>query len=214
MSNVLLRRGIPVAAISALALAACSPGSGGSGGAEGSGDGDGEQTVVTFRLWDDNAAAAYEESFEAFTEENPDIEVEIELVPWGDYWTRLPQDIGSGTMTDIFWTNTSNFGIYADQGRLIDISEAIGEEHEEWNESVVDLYTRDDKLWGVPQLSDSIALFYNKDVVEEAGIDVSSLTWSPEESGDTFLPALKKLTVDGDGHHPGDEDFDPDKVDV
>src|SRR5699024_6223348 len=35
-----------------------------------------------------------------------------------------------------------------------------------------------------------------------------------EESGDTFLPALKKLTVDGDGHHPGDEDFDPDKVDV
>lgn len=214
MSNVLLRRGIPVAAISALALAACSPGSGGSGGAEGSGDGDGEQTVVTFRLWDDNAAAAYEETFEAFTEENPDIEVEIELVPWGDYWTRLPQDIGSGTMTDIFWTNTSNFGIYADQGRLIDISEAIGEEHEEWNESVVDLYTRDDKLWGVPQLSDSIALFYNKDVVEEAGIDVSSLTWSPEESGDTFLPALKKLTVDGDGHHPGDEDFDPDKVDV
>src|SRR5690625_7753123 len=100
MRNVLLRRGSPVAAISALALAACSPGSGGSGGGDGSGDGNGgEQTVVTFRLWDDNAAAAYEESFDAFTEENPDIKVEIELVPWGDYWTRLPQDIGSGTMT-------------------------------------------------------------------------------------------------------------------
>src|SRR5699024_7664244 len=84
------------AAVSAFALAACSPGSGGSGGGAGTGsDGDGEQTVVTFRLWDDNAAAAYKDSFDAFTAAHPDIRVEIELVPWQDYWTRLPQDIGS-----------------------------------------------------------------------------------------------------------------------
>lgn len=198
-----------VAATSALALAACSPGS--------SPDPDsdtGEQTTVTFRLWDDNAAEAYEESFAAFSENNPEITVDIELVPWGDYWTRLPQDIGSGTMADIFWTNTSNYGIYADEGHLIDITEAIGADHEEWNESVVDLYTRDDSLWGVPQLSDSIALFYNTDLVEEAGVDVADLTWSPEESADTLLPALHRLTVDAEGNHPGDDDFDSDNVEV
>src|SRR5699024_595807 len=139
----------PAAAAGALALAACSPGgASGSGGENGAGGGSsGEETVVTFRLWDDNAAAAYEESFEAFTEVNPDISVEIELVPWGDCWTRLPQDIGTCTMTDIFWTNTSNFGIYADQGRLLDITEALGDDHDQWNESVVDLYTREGTLW-------------------------------------------------------------------
>ncbi len=215
MKSTLLRRSVALAAISTLALSACSPGSSGSGGQEPAEGGDGgEKTTVTFRLWDDNAAKAYEESFEQFTEANPDIEVEIELVPWGDYWTRLPQDIGSGTMTDIFWTNTSNYGIYADQDRLIDISEAIGEEHDDWNESVVELYTRDGALWGVPQLSDSIAMFYNKDLVEEAGIDVASLKWSPDVAGDTFLPALKQLTVDADGNHPGDDGFDPDNIDV
>lgn len=213
MSRSWFRPVLGAAAVSAFALAACSPGSGGSGGGAGTGsDGDGEQTVVTFRLWDDNAAAAYKDSFDAFTAAHPDIRVEIELVPWQDYWTRLPQDIGSGTMTDIFWTNTSNFGIYADQGRLIDITVAIGEDHDAWNESVVDLYTRDGTLWGVPQLSDSIALFYNKDAVAEAGVDVSALTWSPDPAADTFLPALKELTVDSDGNHPGDEGFDRDDV--
>lgn len=215
MKSTLLRRAAGIVALSALALVACSPGSNDSGGGAASdGEGSSEQTVVTFRLWDDNAASAYEESFDAFTAANPDIKVEIELVPWGDYWTRLPQDIGSGTMTDIFWTNTSNFGIYADQGRLIDISEAIGEDHDEWNESVVDLYTRDDVLWGVPQLSDSIALFYNKELVDEAGVDVTSLKWSPNENVDTFLPALKQLTVDADGNHPDDDGFNPDNIAV
>lgn len=219
MRTTLLRAGVGTAALTALLLAACSPGSGtgGSGGGESDGGGtnsSGEQTTVTFRLWDDNAAEAYRESFDNFTEHHPGIEVEVELVPWGDYWTRLPQDIGSGTMTDIFWTNTSNFGIYADQGRLIDITEALGGDHDAWNQSVVDLYTRDGSLWGVPQLSDSIALFYNKDIVDDAGVDVTDLTWSPNEASDTFLPALRKLTTDAAGNHPGDEEFDPDDIAV
>src|SRR5699024_4497142 len=115
-----------VAALGAycLLLPACSPASDGDDGAGG------DTTTVTFRLWDENAAAAYEKSFAAFEEDHPDINVELETVPWDNYWERLPQDIGSGTMADIFWTNPSNFGIYADNGNLIDISEKIrSEEH-------------------------------------------------------------------------------------
>src|ERR1044071_1865563 len=80
-------------------------------------------------------------------------------VPWADYWTKLPTDIAAGTSADIYWTNTSNFGLYADSGQLLPITaDASG-----WTKSVVDLYPRGGKLWGVPQLWDSIALFYNKD---------------------------------------------------
>lgn len=200
---------IGLATFAAVALGACSPGAPTPGG-----EGENDQTVVTFRLWDDNAAQAYEESFTRFSEENPDIQVEVELVPWADYWSRLPQDIGSGTMTDIFWTNTSNFGIYADEGHLMDITDALGDDHDAWNESVVDLYTREGRLWGVPQLSDSIALFYNTELIEEAGVDVESLTWSPDSTQDTFLPALQKLTADAEDNNPGDEHFDPDSVEI
>jgi len=195
--------------VATLALAACS-----SDVPDGDGEPHEDQTVVTFRLWDDTAAEAYKESFTRFTADNPDIRVEVELVPWTDYWNRLPDDIADGEMADIFWTNTSNFGMYADEGHLMDIGEVLGDDHDAWNESVADLYTREGTLWGVPQLSDAIGLFYNKDLVEEAGVDVDSLQWSPASSQDTFLPALKKLTVDAEGHHPGDDEFDPDNIEV
>lgn len=169
------------------------------------------QTTVTFRLWDDVAAPAYEESFDAFMAQNSDIVVDVEVVPWGDYWTQLPLDIQSGDMADIYWTNSSNFAKFADNGNLINISETLGEGDGEWTQSVVDLYTRDGSLWGVPQLWDSIALYYNKDMTDAAGIDVENLTFMPgTEEGDTLITAAQALTTDAAGLHPGDEGFDPD----
>ena len=199
-------------AAAALVLAACSPGSGDAGSAATSEETEATgTTTVTFRLWDDVAAPAYEESFDAFMAQNPDITVQVELVPWGDYWERLPLDLQSGDMADIFWTNTSNFGRYADNGNLINIDEVIGEDHDEWTESVVSLYERDGALWGVPQLWDSIALYYNADLVDAAAVDPTDLTWVPGGGeGDTLLPAARALTADSAGLHPEEEGFNPD----
>lgn len=197
----------------ALALiAACSPGSSSGGGGD-----DGDVTTITFRLWDESAAAAYQQSFDAFTEQNPGIRVEIEQVPWANYWDRLPQDLGSGSMADIFWTNTSNFGIYADQGNLMDISAELGDDHDEWVSSAVDLYSRDGSLWGVPQLTDAIGLFYNADLLADAGIDpadLADLAWNPDPAQDTLLPTLQSLTTDSSGTTAAEDGFDADAVDV
>lgn len=202
----MLITGAALIGASSLLLAACSPASSDDDG------GGGDATTVTFRLWDENAAAAYKKSFATFEEDHPDINVEIETVPWANYWERLPQDIGSGTMADIFWTNTSNFGLYADNGNLMNISDVIGDDHEEWTKSAVDLYMRNGSLWGVPQLTDSIALFYNVDMLEEAGIDPTELRWDPSGENDTFLPALLELTVDENGNTAAEEDFDPENI--
>lgn len=194
-----------VVAAAALALAACSPASKEGEDTETT---SASQTVVTFRLWDDVAAPAYEASFAEFTKANPDIKVKVEVVPWAAYWEQLPLDISSGQMADIYWTNSSNFALYADNGNLMDITETLGTGHDAWQQSVVDLYTRNGKLWGVPQLWDSIALFYNKDLVEAAGVDASKLTWAPGAGeADTLLPALQKLTVDKDGKNAADPAF-------
>ncbi|MBM7784850.1 ABC transporter substrate-binding protein [Tenggerimyces flavus] len=185
-----MRRVAMSVAVLALALAGCAV-----GGDDGGSPDAGGKTQVTFRLWDDQVAKAYEQSFAEFEKQNTDIDVKIELIPWADYWTKLTADVGSGTVSDIFWTNTSNFGIYADNKSLLNIDEKLGDQKADWQKSVVDLYTRDNVLWGVPQLWDSIALFYNKDLVSAAGVDPATLKWSPEGgAADTFLPAAQKLT--------------------
>lgn len=202
------------AALTALALAAaaCSPAANDGGDTGDSGE-SGGKTKVTFRLWDEQVAKAYEKSFAEFEKTNKNIDVSVELIPWADYWTRLPNDISSGDMADIFWTNTANFATYADNGNLVDIDAKLGSQKAQWKQSVVDIYTRNGKLWGVPQLWDSIALYYNKDLVAAAGIDPSTLKWSPAGgASDTFLPAARKLTLDQAGKSAGQAGFDPAKI--
>ncbi|MER7005885.1 sugar ABC transporter substrate-binding protein [Dactylosporangium sp. NPDC000555] len=196
-----------LAVLAAVALAAGGCAVGGDGASS-----SGRATTVTFRLWDEQVAKAYRESFAEFEKRNSDIKVDVQLVPWADYWTKLPTDIASGTAADIFWTNTSNFGLYADSGQLLPIDDNLGAQQQEWTRSVVDLYTRNGKLWGVPQLWDSIALYYNKDLVSKAGVDPASLTWDPAGAGDTFLPAARKLTVDSAGRTADQPGFDSSKI--
>lgn len=186
--------------------AACSPSSDGGGG---DGTSDGSKGSLTFRLWDENAVPAYEESFKAFTADSG-WDVKIDVVPWGDYWTRLPLDVASGDAADVYWMNSANYILYKDSEDLLDINEIIPDGASQWEKSVVDLYTRDGGLWGVPQIWDSIALFYHKGLVEEADVDPAALSFDPTAETDSLRDAGKALTVDGDGKHPGDDGFDAD----
>ncbi len=85
----------------------------------------------------------------------------------------------------------------------------IGEDHDEWTESVVSLYERDGAL-GAPRSWDSIALYYNADLVDAAAVDPTDLTWVPGGGeGDTLLPAARALTADSAGLHPEEEGLQP-----
>lgn len=196
--------------------AACSPSGGGDSGSGGEGGGSdaggssgGDKGTLTFRLWDENAVAAYEESFAAFTEQSG-WNVKIDVVPWADYWTRLPLDVASGDAADVYWMNSANYVLYKDSGDLLDINEVVPDGASQWEKAVVDLYSRDGGLWGVPQIWDSIAVFYNKALVEEAGVDSSALAFDPAADTDSLREAGRKLTVDGEGRHPGEDGFDVD----
>ena len=196
--------------------AACSPSGGGDSGSGGEGGGSdaggssgGDKGTLTFRLWDENAVAAYEESFAAFTEQSG-WNVKIDVVPWADYWTRLPLDVASGDAADVYWMNSANYVLYKDSGDLLDINEVVPDGASQWEKAVVDLYSRDGGLWGVPQIWDSIAVFYNKALVEEAGVDPSALAFDPAADTDSLREAGRKLTVDGAGRHPGEDGFDVD----
>lgn len=174
----------------------------------------GSGVTLGFRLWDDQVAKAYEKSFAAFTEQNPDITVKINIVPWDAYWDQLPIDVGAGEVDDVFWTNTLNFTQFADAGKITDITGLLGVD-DAWQPSVVELYTHQDKLWGVPQIADANGIFYNKTMLDEAGVDPTTLTWKPGGgSGDTLLPALQKLTKDKSDRSADQSGFDPKSIKV
>ena len=168
-------------------------------------------TVVTVRLWDEQVAGAYQESFEEFHRRRPDIEVRTTLVSYASYFDTLRTDVAGGGADDIFWMNNSYLAEYADNGRLMAIAASP-----DWEPSVVAQFTRGGQLWGVPQLTDAgIALFYNADLLAAAGVEPSALgeaRWDPDPANDTLRPLLARLTVDAAGRRGDTPGFDPLRV--
>jgi len=192
---------LAIAAASALMLSGCAAGST-------------ERTTVTVRVWDSAVADAYETSFAAFERENPDIRVRVDVVEWADYWTKLRTDVAADTAPDVFWLNNSYLAGYADSGSVLDVGQTLGKDaSKDWAPSVVSQFTRNDKLWAVPQLSDAgIAVYYNADLLDAAGVKPAELedaTWSPDATKDTFLPLAKKLTKDAAGVSADQPGFNP-----
>jgi multiple sugar transport system substrate-binding protein len=176
----------------------------------------GGKTVVTVRLWDEQVAAAYRQSFAAFNRAHPDIEVHTNVVSYSTYFTTLRTDVAGGSGDDIFWISNAYLSGYADSGRLMDIGKTLGPSAASaWEPSVVEQFTRGGTLWGVPQLTDAgIAVYYNADLLAAAGVDVADLTalrWSPD-GGDTLRPLLARLTVDADGRTAATPGFDAGRV--
>ncbi len=169
------------------------------------------KTVVTVRLWDDQVAAAYRQSFDEFSRTHPDIEVRTTLVSYASYFDTLRTDVAGGGADDIFWINNSHFAEYADNGRLMAITPSP-----DWEPSVVAQFTRDGVLWGVPQLTDAgIALYYNADLLGAAGItpaQLGSARWDPDPARDTLRPLLARLTVDASGRTAASPEFDPRRI--
>ena len=174
------------------------------------------RTVVTVRLWDEQVAAAYRQSFAEFARTHPDIDVHTNVVSYSTYFTTLRTDVAGGSADDIFWVSNAYLAGYADSGRLIDIGKTLGSRAASaWEPSVVQQFTRGATLWAVPQLTDAgIAVYYNADLLAAAGVDaadLSSLRWSPN-ADDTLRPLLDRLTLDTDGHSAGAPGFDPTRI--
>jgi multiple sugar transport system substrate-binding protein len=174
------------------------------------------RTVVTVRLWDEQVATAYRESFDEFTRLHPDIEVRVNVVAYSNYFDTLRTDVAGGSADDIFWLSNAYFAGYADGGWLMDIAEVLGPNASRaWEPSVVNQFTRDDTLWGVPQLTDAgIALYFNADLLDAAGVqlrELLALRWSLGED-DTLRPLLARLTLDADGRSAATPGFDAERV--
>ncbi|MGH3563491.1 MAG: ABC transporter substrate-binding protein, partial [Mycobacterium sp.] len=154
----------------------------------------GGKTVVTVRLWDEQVAAAYRQSFAAFSRAHPDIEVRTNVVAYATYFETLRTDVAGGAADDVFWLSDAYLAGYADTGRLLDIGSAFGAEAASaWQPSVVKQFTRNGVLWGVPQLTDAgTAVYYNADLLAAAGVDTArldELRWNPA-GPDTLRPLL------------------------
>lgn len=164
-----------VAAMSVTLLAGC-----GGGGSETTSDG---KTVVTFGIWDKNQQPAMEAMAEAYEKTHEDVQIDIQLTAYKEYWTKLESSAAGGKAPDVFWVNVLHLDQYLEGGILADITAAVDESdiNDAYSEVLVDNYVRDGKNYAVPKDFDTNALWYNKEIFDKAGVSYPTDDMSYED---------------------------------
>lgn len=148
---------------------------------------------ITYGYWDSSQTAAVEAQIKAFNEAMPDIEVEPQIVPWADYWTKLQTAVAGGQAFDVFWINSASLPVYASKNALVSIDDIVGAsgiDTSVFPAPLVEMYSYNGVQYGLPRDFDTIALYFNKDLFDAAGVDYPTGAWSWED----FRANAEKLT--------------------
>lgn len=179
--------GAVVAATTALSmLSACGGGDNGAGTSD-------EPVTLTYATWSEDQKPAMQQIADAFHQKNPNITIEVQALPWPEFWTKLQVGAESSTAPDSFWMLADKYQPYADAGMLLDMDQPIkdaGLDTSKYPKAIVDMYTRDGKLWGLPKDFDTNGLWYNKELFDKAGVKYPDESWTWQDMRD----AAKKLT--------------------
>ena len=136
---------------------------------------------------------------EKFEAKNPDIKVIHKQFPYADYRTKVAAAIPAGEGPDVVQLFYGWLNDYIDAGLIQPLSTAdfpVAEIDKNFF-PMVQAMKRDGQYYALPTAVRSLALFWNKRLFEEAGLDASK----PPQNLDELIEFAKKLTkTDGGGN--------------
>lgn len=150
------------------------------------------KVTLRYGMWGQEQYEGVLKQIELFEKLNPDIEVEVELVPWAQYWTKLQTMIASGDCWDVFWMNT-NVGDFAERGAILDLTPFIERDKVDlspYSPVSMELGKWKGRIYYIPRDFDTIALYYNKDMFDAAGVKYPDWNWTYVD----LILAAEKLT--------------------
>lgn len=133
-----------------------------------------------------------------FNKAHTDIHLTVQLNAGDDYYTKLQTVLAAKNGPDIMWMNGPNFPKFQSKGFLMSYSDYINNDNFDmtnYPKSLVDLYSVDGKVYGIPKDFDTIGLFYNKELFDKANMKYPDATWT----WDTLRQSAKQLTVEEGG---------------
>jgi multiple sugar transport system substrate-binding protein len=118
-----------------------------------------------------------------------------------DFAEKMLADFQAGTAPDVFQGCCTHFPTWAQKGYTLDLRPYVEADLdqaaiEDWNQAQYQsLFLPDGRQFGLPKYHGALALYYNKDLFDEYGVDYPDGSW---DHGD-YLDAMHLLTHDRDG---------------
>ncbi len=128
----------------------------------------------TFTIyWNNNHVyEAYQEVFDAFAADHG-VEIDLQTFAWPDMRTKLLTDFSAQQGPDLLEVPATWITEFAGLGALRDVTDDIAawDESSDWFEGTWTEVTLDERRYGLKLHHTALALFYNKDLFVQAGLD-------------------------------------------
>jgi ABC-type glycerol-3-phosphate transport system substrate-binding protein len=161
-----------------------------------------EVTLVfsDWHLTEPHWETSLKDAFETFEAEHPNIKLELDYVSYADKDTKYATEIQAGAGPDVIHLHAYSLRSFIERDFLLKLDTFIEKEGGEeflkpWYPQTLEMMQYEGSYYAIPADFMSMALFYNKNLFEEAGLDPEK----PPATWDEFLEYAQALTRDRDG---------------
>ncbi len=151
------------------------------------------QTVIQMAVYDLDAAR-WQAIADRFSDTHPDIKVEVQFFPYGEYPEKITSMVAAGTPPDVFLTWAQYRPLWVKYGILEDLTSR-------WESSpalkamniypfMLESITLDGRIYGVPYDYNSTSWFYDRDLFSERGLAEPDANWTTQDHAEM----ARKLT--------------------
>ena len=178
--------GIAGAVALALTLAACGGGDddgSGSGSSDNGSGTDPSELSAELTWWDTsdptNEGPAFKQLIEQFNEEYPNVTIDYQSVPFGEAQNKFKTAAAAKSgAPDILRAEVAWVPEFASLGYLYELDGTeLTADAGDFLETPTSSTKYNGKTYGVPQVTDSLALMYNKKLLTDAGVTAAPKTW-------------------------------------
>jgi len=141
------------------------------------------QTVI--KVWANDGIAGpgiIDTLSDEWNAKNDDVKIEYRRLPFDEIVNETLRAIAIGQAPDIVSIDNPNHAMFSSRGAFLDLTDRVAASEvihpEVYFPGPLNSASWDGKLYGVPRFSDTIGLFYNKELFAKAGITEPPKTWS------------------------------------
>jgi len=148
---------------------------------------DGEALTI-WQTMDPHELLTFKTIVKKFEKKYPKIKIKVQLVPFNDAREKFSRAAQGGNAPDILRCEIAWTPMFADRGFLKAIERYIpGKELKDYLDAPLNYNKYAGHLWGIPQITDCLALIYNKKILKAAGVAVP-------KTMERLMAAVKKLS--------------------
>lgn len=140
----------------------------------------------------DTWTAAVENLVAKFNDEHPNIKVEVQLIPWDNYYQQYLTAVTSGAAPDVSTGAFQQSIQYAAMDEILDLTSIVDEwkadgTYDDFIPGSIELHQYNGIQAGIPWTTDPRSITYRKDIFEQAGITKMPESW------DEFLDVCRQI---------------------